>query len=91
MALTLNELILLPDNPSIQGTYWTSGSFLDCDDKYGWCSLEGFFNSTVKWGAGQPPSTKANTCVKVYLGGAGEDSYLTATDCDGQANYICEV
>ncbi|XP_059485547.1 uncharacterized protein LOC132202576 isoform X2 [Neocloeon triangulifer] len=74
----------------LQGSYWTGGSFLDCDDQFSWCTLEEFFNSsTVRWGANQPPLNKVNTCVRLTL--TATVSYLQTASCDEKANYICEM
>ncbi|CAB3379107.1 Hypothetical predicted protein [Cloeon dipterum] len=66
----------------LQGSFWTSGAYLDCDDQFGWCAFDDqFFNaSTVRWGSAQPPSDKANTCVRVALTASGSLSSLQAMD-----------
>ncbi|XP_065344265.1 uncharacterized protein LOC135942195 [Cloeon dipterum] len=77
----------------LQGSFWTSGAYLDCDDQFGWCAFDDqFFNaSTVRWGSAQPPSDKANTCVRVALTASGSLSSLQAVNCDTRSDYICEM
>jgi hypothetical protein len=73
--------------------FWTSGSYLDCEEQqtFRWCALgEDFNEKEVVWGAGQPPSVKAGTCVSVVFE-RGKEPYFEAIDCNSQISYICEV
>jgi hypothetical protein len=73
--------------------FWTSGLFLDCEEdaKFSWCAVEEDFNSSqVPWGQGQPPLTKAGTCVSVIFE-PGIEPYFEAIDCKSAISFICEV
>jgi hypothetical protein len=66
---------------------------MDCEEmaNFRWCALDENFNvSQVKWGEGQPPLLKAETCVSVVYE-LGKEPYLEAIDCNSNISFICEV
>jgi len=84
---------ILEKNPQYSRSHWTSGAFLDCEEraKYSWCGLkEDLETSAVTWGQGQPPSAKVDTCLSLVLA-TGKAPYLEAINCNSTISYICEA
>jgi hypothetical protein len=74
------------------GDYWTSGSDLNCENKFFWCSKESeFVKSQVLWKAGHPDAN-AGDCVYVEVRKGAENGTVLATnDCSQKLHYVCET
>jgi hypothetical protein len=70
------------------GNYWTSGSDLDCPNKFFWCSKESeFAEGQVPWQSGHPDSN-AGDCVHAEI---GKDVLFATNNCSTELNFVCET
>jgi len=72
--------------------YWTSGTDLDCPDKYFWCSKESEFSAfQTTWKSGHPDAS-AGDCVHVQVAnGTDGMSPFGSSNCSEKKQYFCEV
>ncbi|XP_065346446.1 uncharacterized protein LOC135943712 [Cloeon dipterum] len=75
-------------NEDAVGDWWLSGTDLNCESNFHWCSNDrGFVSSEIAWKSGHPKA--GFDCV--YLE-ARNGSMLLATDnCDEKKKFLCEV
>ncbi|CAB3386814.1 Hypothetical predicted protein [Cloeon dipterum] len=79
---------IVAKNEDATGDWWLSGTDLNCESNFHWCSIDrGFVSSEVAWKSGHPKV--GFDCV--YLE-ARNGSMLLATDnCDEKKKFLCEV
>jgi hypothetical protein len=72
------------------GDYWTSGTDVDCPDKFTWCSKEAqFASSQVQWKSGHPST---GDCVHVQIRNGSQNGTVFGTsDCGEKFNFVCEM
>ncbi|XP_059489056.1 uncharacterized protein LOC132204526 [Neocloeon triangulifer] len=70
------------------GDWWVSGSDINCDKNFQWCSINrAFVESEIKWKSGHPKA--GLDCVYVEI---RNSSILLATaDCKEKKRFLCEV
>ncbi|CAB3360500.1 Hypothetical predicted protein [Cloeon dipterum] len=82
---------LATDFNDVVGEFWTSGTDLDCDGNYRWCSVDrAFVKSEVLWAAGEP-NRKKGLCVTIKTNSNETDTTLQTSDCNAKKRYICEA
>jgi hypothetical protein len=70
---------------------WTSGSQLNCRNKFKWCEANTSFASDLPWVGGEPNSVQNNeACVAQYYNPGNEAPFLDLP-CAASLNFICEV
>jgi hypothetical protein len=72
--------------------YWTSGSDLNCSNKFFWCSKEAeFIKTQVSWKAGHPDAN-AGDCVHAEVRkSVTNETLLAASNCSRKLYYVCET
>ncbi|XP_059481817.1 uncharacterized protein LOC132200398 isoform X2 [Neocloeon triangulifer] len=79
------------DYPDTTGEFWTSGTDLDCNGGYRWCSVDrAFLKHEVLWGADEP-NQKRGDCVTVRTNSNAKLTTLQTDLCPAKKRYICEV
>ncbi|CAB3384607.1 Hypothetical predicted protein [Cloeon dipterum] len=74
--------------PGTFGDFWLSGTDLDCDSNFRWCSMDRAFEETeLRWKSGHP--VKGLDCV--YLEVRNESMLLATADCAEKKDFLCEV
>jgi len=77
-----------PESNKTIGSFWTSGTDVDCPGKYHWCTADlPFRHKQVNWEAGHP--REKGGCVYVKTG-ENSSTYFTA-DCEDEMQFFCEV
>jgi hypothetical protein len=70
------------------GNYWTSGSDLECANKYFWCSKGSeITEKQASWKSGHPDAN-AGDCVHAEI---GKDTFLATNDCGTKLHFVCET
>jgi len=70
------------------GTYWTSGSDVDCQGKHAWCAASKMFRNAT-WSANNSIEDRTKMCVAVSL--TKSEAALAKDECSLLKNFICEV
>ncbi|XP_065346726.1 uncharacterized protein LOC135943983 [Cloeon dipterum] len=82
---------LTRDYNDISGEFWTSGTDMDCEGNYRWCSVDrAFLKHEINWAAGEPNSNRGH-CVTTKTTGQATSTTLQTSECTAKKRYICEV
>ncbi|XP_065335259.1 macrophage mannose receptor 1-like [Cloeon dipterum] len=84
---------MLEDYLEINEQYWTSGSDLGCEGKFGWCSQGGVeFGDNIPWLYNEPNNGDGNeNCVNIDIIAWDSVKFkLNDNNCDKKMKFICE-
>ncbi|XP_059475015.1 uncharacterized protein LOC132196415 isoform X2 [Neocloeon triangulifer] len=86
-----NLIAAAKNSTKAEGIFWTSGSDLECECKFGWCAVNQLVrDQEAKWKSGEP-NNFANSQHCIYLELTKTSALLLDADCPWSQKYICEA
>jgi hypothetical protein len=77
--------VFVENSKILPGSYWTSGSDINCNGKYAWCAVK----KTVRGTNFTATSDASKNCISITI--SKSEAVLKEEDCNAELNIICEV